>query len=313
MVFYNQTSGKVIAVNKKPLVFGIGQCSLDYIGLIPAYPPPDVKCEFSNLVIQGGGPVATALVALSRWGIDGYLAGVVGDDDFGVQITASLAAEGLATNGLVIRKNQLSQFAFIVSEPSLARRTIFWQRPTGRPLHPDEINIDILLKSSALHTDGLFAEASLFACRKAKEAAIPVILDAGTLRDGMLEIARASDCVMASEVFSDAFAESPAETCRRFADMGVRLAGVTLGTRGYIALVGGRFITREAYPVEAVDTTGCGDVFHAGLTYGIVHGWDAEKSLDLGAWAAARVSTQMGGRSGIPRDHDLQTRYLINK
>jgi len=42
------------------------------------------------------------------------------------------------------------------------------------------------------------------------------------------------------------------------------------------------------------------DVFHAGFVYGLIHGWNAEKSLCLGAWAAAQVSLQLGGRSGIP-------------
>ncbi len=308
MVFYNLMSAKEIAMNKKSLVFGIGQCSLDYIGLIPAYPPPDVKCEFSSLVIQCGGPVATALVALQRWGLDGYMAGVVGDDDFGENITSSLNSEGIDTGGIQIRKNECSQFAFIVSEPSSARRTIFWQRPTGQPLQPEEINTSLLLKSSALHIDGLFPEASLFACRKAREAGIPVVLDAGTLRDGMLDLAKLSDCVITSEKFSEAFAETPEQTCRQLADLGIRFTGVTLGDQGYVALIDGRFIRKEAYPVKAVDTTGCGDVFHAGLTYGIVRGWSAEKSLDLGAWAASLVSTQMGGRSGIPNARDLENK-----
>ena len=293
-------------MNEIPLVFGIGQCSLDYIGLLPAYPPPDVKCEFSNMVVQCGGPVATALVALKRWGLDGYMAGVVGNDDFGAQITASLFGEGINTSGLQIRENEQSQFAFIVSEPSTARRTIFWQRPTGGALQPEEININILLKSAALHTDGLFPEASLFACRKAKEAGIPVIVDAGTLRDGMLEMAGFSDCFVTSESFSNTLCRTPEETCRMLAGLGVRFTGVTLGAKGYIALVDGHFIHKEAYPAKVIDTTGCGDVFHAGLTYGIVRGWSAEKSLDLGAWAAAQVSTQMGGRRGIPNGHDLR-------
>ena len=312
MVFYNPTSGKDIAVNKKPLVFGIGQCSLDYIGRIPAYPPPDVKCEFSNLVVQCGGPTATALVALKRWGLDAFMAGVAGDDDFGAQITSSLMSEGIDTGGLVIRQNQHSQFAFIVSEPETARRTIFWQRPTGQPLQPEELDLNLLLKSSALHTDGLFPEASLFACRKAKEAGIPVIVDAGTLRDGMLEIARLSDCYVTSETFSNALSTTPEETCRILAGLGVRFTGVTLGAKGYIALIDGRFIRKTAYPASAVDTTGCGDIFHAGLTYGIVRGWNAEKSLDLGAWAAARVSEQIGGRSGIPNAQDLPIKGLTD-
>ena len=308
MVFYNLTSGKDIALNKKPLVFGIGQCSLDYIGRIPVYPPPDVKCEFSNLVVQGGGPVATALVALKRWGVDGCIAGVTGDDDFGAQISSSLMTEGIDTGGLFIRQNQHSQFAFIVSEPATARRTIFWQRPNGQPLQPEELDLNLLLKCSALHTDGLFPEASLIACRKAKEAGIPVIVDAGTLRDGMLEIAKFSDCFVTSETFSNALSATPEETCRILAGLGVRFTGVTLGAKGYIALIDGRFIRKEAYPANAIDTTGCGDVFHAGLTYGIVQGWDAEKSLDLGAWAAARVSEQIGGRSGIPAIRDFHER-----
>ena len=294
---------------KAPLVFGIGQCSLDHLGLVAAYPPPDVKCEFTNLLLQGGGPAATALVALKRWGARCHIAGVLGDDGFGTQIKALLDAEGLDTSGLQIRKQHQSQFAFIASEPALARRTIFYQMPTGEPLRPEEINTGILLSSQALHTDGLFTEASLFACRKAKEAGIPVIVDAGTLRAGMLEMAKISDCFVTSEVFSNAFAETPAETCRKLAGMGVRLTGVTLGKRGYVALVDGRFIEKKAYPAKAIDTTGCGDVFHAGLIHGILHGWSPEKCLDLGAWAAARVSEQMGGRSGIPDIHTLQLKY----
>jgi sugar/nucleoside kinase (ribokinase family) len=41
-------------------------------------------------------------------------------------------------------------------------------------------------------------------------------------------------------------------------------------------------IRRPAYPVEAVDTTGCGDVFHAGFIYGLIKGWTADQSLDWG-------------------------------
>ena len=57
---------------------------------------------------------------------------------------------------------------------------------------------------------------------------------------------------------------------------------------------------RPAYPVEAVDTTGCGDVFHAGVVYGLLAGWEIEKSLDFAAWTGAMVSLELGGRAGIP-------------
>ena len=286
--------------NSPSPVFGLGQCTMDYLGSVEAYPPSDVKCEFTGLVVQGGGPVGTALTALSRWGLCGYIAGVVGDDPFGPAIAESLRAEGIDTGGLVVRKGKASQFAFIVSEASRGSRTIFWRRPTGGPLKPADLDCGVLSKSRVLHTDGLFAEAALYACRKARQAGIPVVVDAGTLREGMLELVPLSDWFVVSEVFSKALAEDPLETCRILAGRGGRYVGVTLGAKGYVAQVDGRTIVRPAYRVQTVDTTGCGDVFHAGLTYGLTQGWPPEKCLDLGAWAAAEVSTQMGGRKGIP-------------
>ncbi len=275
---------------------------MDYLGRIESYPPPDAKCEFSGLVIQGGGPAATALVALSRWGLSCAFAGVIGDDLFGSMISASLEEEGVDTSGLLVRKGFGSQFAFIVAEPTVARRTIFWRRPTGPPLRPEELDFSAIRKAKVLHTDGLYMDASLAACSAAKEAGVEVVVDAGSLRQGMLELARLSDYFLVSEPFAKAFAGSdkPVDACRKLAELGPRVAGITLGSKGYVALTEGRLIQGPAYAVEAVDTTGCGDLFHAGFTYGVIKGWNVEKSLDFAAWAAAMVSRKLGGRAGIP-------------
>jgi len=163
-----------------------------------------------------------------------------------------------------------------------------------------------------LYTDGFFTEASLLACVKAKEMGIPIVVDGGSPREGMLEMARMSDCFIASETFSRSISHDPRETCSRLSELGCPFVGVTLGSRGYMALVEGRWIVKEAYPAKTVDTTGCGDVFHAGVAYGILQGWDREVCLDLGAWAAASVSTHPGGRKGIPSRRELEERYRGN-
>jgi sulfofructose kinase len=290
-----------------PQVYGLGQCALDCIGKIDTYPPPDVKCEFSDMVIQGGGPVATALVALAKWGLSCSFAGVLGDDLFGGMIKASLEAGGIDTSGLLVRKGFDSQFAFIVAEPGSGRRTIFWRRPTGPPPGPDEIDYGIIRRAKVVHTDGLFIEGALAACKAAKGAGVQVVVDAGSLREGMLELARLSDYYLASETFAKALVgdDDPMEACHKLAELGPRVTGVTLGAKGYVALANGRIIERPAYKAKAVDTTGCGDVFHGGVIYGVVQGWGVEKSLDLGAWSAAMVSCKLGGRAGIPGLEDL--------
>jgi len=283
-------------------VYGLGQCCLDYLGKVGNYPLADVKCEFFDMVIQGGGPVATALVALARWGVSCTFAGVLGDDPFGAMIKESLDAEGVDTSGILVREGFDSQFAFIVAEPGVGRRTIFWRRPTGISPGPEEIDYGTIRKVKVFHTDGIFIEASLAACKAAKEAGIPVVVDAGSLREGMLDLARVSDYFLASETFAKALAaeDEPLDVCYRLAEFGPRVAGVTLGPRGYVALDRGNIIQRPAYPVEAVDTTGCGDVFHGGFIYGLIQEWDVDKSLDFASWAAAMVSLKLGGRTSIP-------------
>ena len=288
-------------------VYGLGQCPLDYLGKIDAYPPPDTKCEFSDLVIQGGGPAATALVALARWGLSCAFAGVLGDDLFGGMVKASLDAEGIDTSGILVRQGSDSQFAFIAAEPGIGRRTIFWRRPTGPPPKPEELNFKVIRQAKVVHTDGLFAEASIAACQVAQDAGVQVVVDAGTLREGTLDLARLSNYFLVSESFAKSLVgdNKPLHACYELAKLGPRVVGVTLGARGYVALAEGQVIKRPAYRVAAVDTTGCGDAFHAGLTYGVVQGWDIEKSLDFGAWAAAMVSLELGGRAGIPSLEEL--------
>lgn len=283
-------------------IFGLGQCSLDCVGLIREYPPADSKCEFTSTVIQGGGPAATALVALSRWGLPCSFCGVTGDDLFGKLIRDSLSEELIDIENVIVREGCSSQFAFIAAEPGPSRRTIFWQRPGGPPVSPGEVDEDKLTRARLFHTDGLYIDASLHAARIARSKGVAVSVDAGTLREGSLDLARLSDYFIASENFARQLIgkDDPEAACRVVAELGPRLAAVTLGAKGHVACDGRKIMKRPAYKVKAVDTTGCGDVLHAGFIYGVLNGLDPEKSLDLGAWAASRVAMKPGGRTGIP-------------
>jgi sulfofructose kinase len=290
-------------MNKSKIeVFGIGQCALDYLGIIDSYPSTNSKCEFTGLVIEGGGPVATSLVALQRWGYNCSFSGVVGDDDYGKKILESIQTEDVDISNVKIRKDTGSQVAFVMAEPNSGNRTIFWRRPTGYDLTFEEIDSHLLSNIRLLHTDGIFPQATVAACKRMQESGIPVSVDAGSMRPGMLEIAQNSNYFIASETFARSFLpnSSPEEVCYKLKERGPDLVAVTLGDRGYIALADGDLIKGQAYKVKTIDTTGCGDLFHAGFNYGILQNWPAEECLDFGAWAAAMVSRYLGGRKGIP-------------
>jgi ribokinase len=284
-------------------VTGLGQCSLDYLSLVDEYPRVNTKQEVLGWHEQGGGPVATALVALSRLGISCSFHGITGDDEAGRKIRQSLSDEGIDVKGLVQRKNSSSQMAFVAVEKSTARRTIFWRRPSGKALQPDELGDDFLCGSGLLLIDGLMMDASLTAVKRAKKMNIPVLLDAGSARAGMSELARCCDYVVASEVFAEGLGwELTPEALLKDAEaLGSRALTITRGKRGSITVADGRIINMPAFQIEAVDTTGAGDVFHGGYIFGLLQGWDLERVVRFASAVAAIKCRQMGGRTGIPR------------
>jgi ribokinase len=61
-------------------VVGLGQCCIDYLGVVGQYPDINEKSEIGNLTVQGGGPVATAMVTLTRLGARTAFIGKISDD-----------------------------------------------------------------------------------------------------------------------------------------------------------------------------------------------------------------------------------------
>lgn len=283
-------------------VTGLGQCSLDYLSLVDVYPEVDTKKEVLEWHEQGGGPVATALVALSRLGVSCCFYGVTGDDEAGEKIRQSLAAEGLDLRGLVQRKESTSQLAFIATEKKTAKRTIFWRRPSGKALQPDELGENFLSGSDFLLVDGLMMDASVSAVKRAREMNIPSMLDAGSVRQGMIRLAGLCDYVVASEAFAEGLGWilKPEALLKELRTLGVSALTVTQGEKGSITVSDGRTISMPAFKVEAVDTTGAGDVFHAGYIYGLLQRWDLERVLRLASAVAAMKCGGIGGRTGIP-------------
>ena len=61
----------------------------------------------------------------------------------------------------------------------------------------------------------------------------------------------------------------------------------------------GSFCTAPHTSVPVVDTTGAGDIFHAGFIYGLLQEWELERLLDFSCAAAAMNCMAAGARGGI--------------
>ena len=282
-------------------VVGVGQCSLDMLGTVEPWPEPDSKVELPELVVQGGGPVATAMVTLSRLGISTALQGAVGSDDAGRQIRAGLELEEVDCSRLLTFEGRRSQTAFIAVDPGTAQRTVFWHRGDAR-ITPEHLDVQQIRQARVLHLDGLHLDVAMHAARIARQHGVATVLDGGTLRSGVKRLLPFIDHAVVSEHFAQTLCPGdPSAACERLLGYGVTAATVTLGERGSVTrLRTGHEYRQPAYKVDVVDTTGCGDVFHGAYIYTLLQEWPWQTKLAFAAACAALKARSIGGRSGIP-------------
>ena len=295
-------------------VVGLGQCAYDILGRVDAYPAVDAKVELGEILFQGGGPVATALATLARLGIATAFFGRVGDDDFGARIRSGLLAAGVDCGNLLTDPGRTSQFAFIAVEKGSGLRNIFWTRGSARPLSFSEIDPVPIRGCRILHLDGLQREASFAAARIAREAGVTTVLDGGSLRNGTTDLLPLIDHLVVSEKFAlqAAGGSEPRRALEKLLSHGARAVTVTVGERGSHTLSReGEEFHQRAFPVNAVDTTGCGDVFHGGYIYGVLQGWELQRTVRFAAACAALKTRALGGRTAIPTLSEVEA-FLAN-
>jgi len=283
-------------------VVGLGYTATDYLSIVPHLPEPDTKLEATCLSIQGGGPVATGLVTVRRLGLSASYVGKVGDDEFGEFMLSELAKEDVDVSRVVREEGAKSQFAFIMVDENSGTRTIVWTRGSVGKLKRGEANLDMIDTCKCLLLDDLEVEAAIEAATRARLAAVPIVLDAGSLRHGMRELVALCDFVVASEEFAKQFANEadPLVATRKIYDETGRVSVVTAGSEGAVCVHAGGIVRQEGFGVRAIDTTGAGDVFHGAFVVGILKGWEIPKVLEFSCAVAAMKCRSLGGRPGIP-------------
>ncbi len=130
-----------------------------------------------------------------------------------------------------------------------------------------------------------------------------VVMDAGTLREGSLDLVARVDVLIASEPFAEAMAgsgESHEQTLKKMRQMGPRQAVITLGPKGSVGLDGSGMVRQAAFPVVSRNTTGAGDVYHGAYIHGLLRGWDMRGCMRLASAAAALKCENSAGWDGIP-------------
>ena len=257
------------------------------------------KLKAGDFAKKGGGMAATASVAVARLGGDASFWGRAGDDIEGLQMRDALADENVNVENFRLFEGGRSSVSGVIVDKHGERQIVNF-RGGDLPVDPAWLPLKQLRGTGAVLADPRWPEGAEAAFKAARAEGIPTILDADMAEAEVFErlLPLTDHAVFSAPALAD-FAGS-VNALERVAAHGCRIAAVTLGGEGVRWLEDGKEDHRPAFHVNAVDTTGAGDVFHGAYAFAIAAGAPVGDAMGFASAAAALKCTKPDGRSGIP-------------
>jgi sugar/nucleoside kinase (ribokinase family) len=289
-------------------VLGVGANSIDYVYRLPAYPEREganAKMRISSHALSCGGQVATALCTCVAMGLRAKYLGVTGTDDNGRRIRDELVRRGIDMADAVIR-DTTNQFAVIMVDELAGERIVLWDRAEALRLRARELPPDVVASARVVHVDDVDQDAAIAVATVARQAGRIVTSDIDRLTPRTEALVSAVTIPIFAEhvpgaLTGEADVERAMRKLRRLND---GLMCVTLGARGAVLLDGDRFIHEPGFAVEAVDTTGAGDVFRGAFIAALLDGEAPRDAVRFANAAAAVSCTRPGAINSVPTRED---------
>jgi sulfofructose kinase len=288
-------------------VVGIGENSVDLVYRLPQIPAPNAKISATEHRVSCGGQVATTLAACAALGLSAAYVGTFGDDDNGKRIREALTEAHVDTSHCVVRRAPNRHAAILVDERN-GDRTVIWHRDAALALRLEELPRDAIGAARLVHVDDLDEEASIAAARVARGAGIPVTSDIDRVTPRTRELLGLSTApIFSAHVPSMLTGEKdPERALRKLRNTHAGWLCVTLGTDGAMLLESDRLHHVPAVAVDAIDTTGAGDVFRAAFIHALLQRHSPVEILKFAVAAAAASCTREGALSSVPALEEIQ-------
>jgi len=270
------------------------------------------------------------MVGVSRLGVSAGAIAAVGDDPFGAFLIGELERNKVDVSQVKVKRGRLTTITFVTNEPTSGERTfLFYRKPwigetADSALEPNDVNPGYIGRADILHVSG-FA-LSQDPCRRAifkavdcaRKNGVKVSFDptlrldvwdsVATLRKTYSRMLKLSDIATFSEEEAEFLlgTSKTEEAARRALRCGVGIVGIKLAERGScIISKDGKRVQAPAFKVKAVDTTGAGDGWNAGLLMGLCKNWDLEKCVTVANAIGALVVTKRGAITALPSKKEL--------
>jgi len=290
-------------------ILGLGTIVVDHQIFMDRFPQIDTKIEANDSRLQVGGPVPTALVQLSRWGHDCTFCGTWGGDQFGDLIEADLLREGIHFDS-ADRRSAVTGVAQVWVDQSSGSRTIVCRRGDSEVEIPISQS-DRFSPEGVLYLDGWPPETAVTSAKAAREKGMLVFLDTGSPKGQTTELLKNVEIVNLPRRFLNQYFQHDdvEQGARQLLKLGPRLVTITNGAEGAWLMTPQHWEHRPAFPIDAVDTTGAGDIFSAAVLHAVLQDWPVEQLLPFASAAAALKCLRPGNRDALPTAEQVE-RFL---
>jgi sugar/nucleoside kinase (ribokinase family) len=288
-------------------LLALGAVAVDDLFYIGSYPRPDEKTPVLRRERRCGGMSAIAAITACRLGGKGAYAGVLGRDELSDFAAAQMRREGVDLRHLARRAGVRAIYSVIMIDSRTGTRNIFFDIRGAMGAARDWPPAPVIRSARVLFVDVFSVPGMIRAARIARAAGIPVVADfEKDGQPGFSTLLSLTDHLILSQSFAAKLAglSDPRRAVVKLWAAGRQLAAVTCGARGCY------YVTAEnpaqprhqpAFKVKAVDTTGCGDVFHGAYAAALARGLGLSECIRFAAAVAALKASQAGGgQRGIP-------------
>lgn len=292
-----------------PRVLVVGSANVDFTVTVDRLPREGETVSGGRLHVGHGGKGANQAVAARRLGAEVRFVGCVGADAFGDEIAARLLGRGIATDGLHRTLEAATGTALIIVDAE-GRNQIAVAPGANRALTPDlaqkrEADFEwaqvlLIQLETALPT----VAWALQAARRHNVLTILNPAPARALPEEMYPLVdyltpnAGEAALLSGQAVDDP--ESARAAAERLLARGVETVVVTLGSAGALACGETSAVHFPAFPITAVDATGAGDAFNAGLAVGLAAGGTLDQAMPLANAAAALACTKTGAQDALP-------------
>lgn len=293
-------------------VLGIGVAAVDEVVFVDHRPKDDEKMQVSARSTEFGGLTATALVAAARLGAKTCYAGSLGYDIHSRAVIDDLRKAGVRVPNGFRHPDASPVLATVVSNTSQGRRMILYSRPTMCGASND-IPERTICNSRVLLVDGWEMEGSIRAATIARQHSIPVVADLESDSSELFEdLLSTIDHLLLSREFASRITatRNPRQAVNKLWSTDRQAVVVTCGEDGcwFRSFASSKVMWLPAYSVKAIDTNGCGDVFHGAYAASLAFGASIGEATRFATVTAALSATERGTRAGLPTREDVDTR-----